>query len=464
MKYTYRKSSLVYATLLICGLIFIQCNDSGDLNEPSTEDFFPEKLYSLDGNGRIVDTEMMPTDFLPSDSCMSCHPNHYNEWNESMHAYAMKDPVFFGGWNGEQLSRPGTGERFCLQCHNPVAFVTGVFLDQYGDSESLQNSNENHVIKEGIGCDVCHTMTKLSTAVVTGDDVSANAEYHYNPGEGIEYGSIENPVANSFHESQYAPIYQRSEICLPCHDFFIRGVEAEITYTEWNRIPAAAMSGGMTCQDCHMVKYPDGHSDHRFTGVDLDLSSPVENTAAYQAVSELLSGALNISPGYPDVDFPASVGSGETLVIPFTITSLTGHALPSGVTFAREAWMEFTISQNGILLFESGLISNDSAGLDENDDQLLLFYSQLLDAQGNHISGVTDAHGIINSTLPGFGARYKSYSFDVPPDITGTLTVSARMLFRSFKPSILEGSHQNLLDNLPVFEMASYQATINIID
>lgn len=145
-------------------------------------------------------------------------------------------------------------------------------------------------------------------------------------------------------------------------------------------------------------------------------------------------------------------------------STLEDPTLPSGVTFAREAWMEFTISQNGILLFESGLISNDSAGLDENDDQLLLFYSQLLDAQGNHISGVTDAHGIINSTLPGFGARYKSYSFDVPPDITGTLTVSARMLFRSFKPSILEGSHQNLLDNLPVFEMASYQATINIID
>ncbi len=125
--------------------------------------------------------------------------------------------------------------------------------------------------------------------------------------------------------------------------------------------------------------------------------------------------------------------------------------------------MEIIVSHNGSILFESGNISDDSASLDENDDQLLLFYSQLLDAQGNHISGVTDAHGIINSTLPGFGARYKLYSFDVPPGITGTLTVSARMLFRSFKPSILEGSHQNLLDNLPVFEMASYTGYVNIV-
>ncbi len=441
-------------------VIFWSCGDKGVDSPVILQDTFPEKSYTLDETGHVISTEMSVNDFSPSTECEECHPDHYSEWQESMHAYAMKDPIFFSGWNGEQQNRPETGERFCIQCHNPIALVTGYSLEGFATPEDLANSDVPEAVKEGIGCDVCHTVTGLSTTVVTGDDVAANASYHFNPGENIKYGSVEDPEFNEFHESAYSPLFSRSEICLPCHDFVIRGVEAEITYTEWNRIPGLAMSGGMSCQSCHMVEKADGHHDHRFVGVDLDLTSPVEGTPQLAAVEELLQSTLIISFGYPGKDLPSSATAGDTLEIPLTITSLTAHSVPSGVSFAREVWMEFVVSGDNGVIYQSGVISSHDEYLNEDDPNLLLFTTWLTDENGNRITSVTDAHGIINRTLAGMSDRYHTYRVPIPAGLTGSVNVSAKMWFRPFKPALLENGHADLLQNMPVIFMA--EATENL--
>ena len=129
-----------------------------------------------------------------------------------MHAYTMKNPIFFSGWNSEQKNpdRLNTGERFCIQCHNPVSFVAGYIPSEYLDGDisanSLQNSSLPETIKEGIGCNFCHSFTALSSTVNTDDNVAAVAEYHLNPGENIMYGPIQSPAENDYHQSQYNPI------------------------------------------------------------------------------------------------------------------------------------------------------------------------------------------------------------------------------------------------------------------
>ena len=42
--------------------------------------------------------------------------------------------LFFSLWENEQISHPETGERFCVQCHNPVSFVTGEDLSDYKEA------------------------------------------------------------------------------------------------------------------------------------------------------------------------------------------------------------------------------------------------------------------------------------------------------------------------------------------
>ena len=100
-----------------------------------------------------------------------------------MHAYSMKDPVFFTCMKDERDNNSPHGERFCIQCHSPPALVTeNLFdIDAYATVEDFLSSNVPEVIKEGVTCDVCHSYTKLSQTVIASDDSLTNAKYHLYP-------------------------------------------------------------------------------------------------------------------------------------------------------------------------------------------------------------------------------------------------------------------------------------------
>ena len=67
-------------------------------------------------------------------------------------------------------NHPDVGERFCVQCHNPISFLTGVGLEGNEDLESFQNSNLPEEVKHGISCSVCHTYTALSPSYFADDN------------------------------------------------------------------------------------------------------------------------------------------------------------------------------------------------------------------------------------------------------------------------------------------------------
>ena len=423
----------------------------------SKSELYPEKNYTLDINGRIASTEMYLSDFDSAQSCQVCHQEQYNEWSRSMHAYAMQDPVFIKGWLKEQEQHPETGERFCVQCHNPPAFVTGEYLNGYETTDYLPQ-----MIKEGISCDFCHSVTDLSNTVHTPDNVVAIAEFHLNPGEGIKYGSLENPVKNDYHESQYHPIFKRSDFCLPCHNMTVRNVEAEMTFPEWRRMPGNDMGDLNSCQSCHMPVKSDGSHNHEFTGVDINLTNTLGSSIydqQYNSVLLLLQNAVILEFGGATED-EILVIIGNSLFIPVKITSQTQHALPSGTSFSREAWMEIQVlnKETGELLFSSGLIA-DSSDLNINDENLLLFTSYLLDENGDTTNSVSQTHDIIKQMLPASPPRYHTYKFVGDFNLVNEFEINIRMKFRAFKPHLLRNEHPELLTNLPVFEMARIDTT-----
>ena len=446
--------------LIIVGILVISCDEKKITSSNQTE--FLHKNYTLNDNGTVKSTEYSIDDFEPAKDCKTCHEDHYNDWSNSMHAYAMKDPIFFSGWNEEQVKRPDTGERFCIQCHNPAAFVSGVNLAGFETAEELAASDYPEIIKEGIGCGICHSMTDLSQTIHTNNSIAASAVFKMNPGDGVFYGSIKNPQSNEYHESRYNPIFSRSEACLPCHDMTVRGVEAEITFSEWNRIPGLAMGNLLSCQECHMplttrpaaTGGPDRlvHS-HKFIGVDLDLSIAAEDNPQYEDVLELLQNSVMLEFGTPMDTLTETVVPGDSFMIPLTITSLTAHSLPSGVSFAREAWLEIIVTDStNNILFESGRTATNSSALDETDEDLLLFTSYLLDEKGDVTESVTDVHELINNSLTAFSKRYYSYTINTSDEYFGEMNIQVRMLFRSFKPTAL-AAHPDLLQNISIFEM-----------
>ena len=426
----------------------------------SSEDI--EKDYFLDEFGHVIDGNMSIDDFKSAQNCITCHAQHYSEWETSMHAFSMKSPLFFSSWQEEQFKHPETGERFCAQCHIPTSFVTGYDISGFNSPDEFQNSDLSDVVKEAVTCTFCHSVTGVSKTYVADDNLNAHAEYHLYPGEDVMFGSIVNPQDNFFHESRYLPLYSQSEMCLPCHDFVMRDVEAEITFTEWNRIPEFAMSGAFPCQSCHMTVQPDGHHDHSFTGVDVDLTYSYGTSPQHPKVQSLLETAADLEFGAASYTLPESITAGEILEIPLTITSLTGHNLPSGTGFNREVWLE-TIVLNGIdTVFQSGVISNNYAPLNRQDPDLLLFTYYLLDQNGDTTYSITETYDFINESLGGLAYRYKLYEIEIPQDISGQLDISINMYFRPFRPEILALTNPELVENLPVFNMNSITATVMV--
>ena len=420
----------------------------------------PYKDYDIDSLGNVINHSFSISDFDSAQDCQGCHSTHYDEWSQSMHSYTAHSPIFFSYKEETLNNHPAVGDKFCTQCHNPVSFLTNTDLSEFNTVEEFQTSNLPQVIKEGISCDVCHSVTGITETVHTPDNGSASAMYKLYPGENIKFGSIQNPLDNGFHESYYLPTYNVSEQCLPCHDLVVRDVEAEITFTEWDRIPGFSMFGGIPCQSCHMPEKEDGTHDHTFIGVDMDLNIPYLENPLYEQITNLLSESVEIRFELWGQYLPETISPSDTLLIPIVVESLTAHSIPSGTSFNREAWLEITVINNENIIYSSGLIDSNDSLLDYDDEHLLLFRSYLKDENGNDTQSVIDTHDIINNSLPAYSLRFKSYTIDLPEDINGELLIKARMLFRPFNPEFLATHHEPFLQNLPVFEMYSLESTI----
>ena len=76
---------------------------------------------------------------------------------------------------------------------------------------------------------------------------------------------------------------------------------------------------------------------------------------------------------------------------------------------------------------------------------------------------ITDTYDMINKTLPALGVRYHIYEVDIPDNLSGLINIDIRLRFRALTPILLAGQHDDLLQNQPVFDMATLSAQIQVI-
>ena len=314
-------------------------------------------------------------------TCMQCHPQHYDQWSGSMHAYASDDPVFVAMNNrGQREAQLGT---FCAQCHVPMAVANGRTDFTNFDPSTLAPT------ERGVTCYFCH-------------DVKAVAADHNN---GLELaldqtmrGGAANPVASPAHDSlddpNMASATNKSAMCGSCHDVVTpAGVALERTYTEWQTTvfaendPAAELP--VTCSGCHMISSTGviaqgsgldvgtreyGFHDHSFPAIDQALIASFPNqTVQAMEIQETLEGAIAVvgptpvngtaPPGGICVD-PDNGGEIRVRLDTFQI----GHDYPSGAGQDRRAWIEMhAYGSDGTELTNSGVVGSDQDPEDIND-------------------------------------------------------------------------------------------------
>ena len=424
------------------------------ITEPITEleEPFPHKSYILDNSGNLIFSEISVDDFQPAIDCAECHQSHYEEWSRSLHANSITNSFFRNCLEDIKNELGENSEKLCLQCHDPINIIA--------KTDSSINFSQS-----AISCDVCHSITKLSSGTITHPSQLVTSELFLNPGEGIKYGPKEDSEPNTYHESQYNPIFNQSDICLPCHDLRKENLEVEITFTEWNRIPGMAMSGAFPCQQCHMPEREDGTHEHHFAGVDLSYEVPPEEDPQYQDVLNLVQTSATLSFANLMGPLQDSILRDSLINFPIRIESNTGHHLPSGASFNRECWLSVEIrseNSSGLILYENGVLDHDLQLLNYFDPELTFFTSFLLTEVGDTTQDIIKAINIINYSLPGMNQRYTEYQVNINENIN-QIWIQAKLLFRPIKPFIFD-DYPELKENIPIYTIDSVTKIIQIID
>lgn len=342
-----------------------------------------------------------------AEACGACHPTHYDEWRQSMHAYAAQSPVFDAMAAKVYRDTAGGVGSFCTDCHSSQGSLQG-------DPGHLDASGRSELALEGISCDGCHT-------AVTHEHPIGNARIEHDI-EGPKRGPVTDP-ADATHDSEASDFVTSPELCGSCHDVFsYPGLLIEQAYTEYLESPAR--EAGVRCQDCHMgpvpglpaerargpiavvegIAYEDRElSSHRFVGPDYSLldsfpypDDPAAGEAARaeyrQQVEVLLGNAVELR----DAEVVVKV---EGVTLSVDLASLTdGHRVPTGFTSERQLWLEATLTDaKGEVVFVTGDLDADGNLRDAHSPLVAAgevpLDTDLVNLQSLNLAEVINEHG-----------------------------------------------------------------------
>ncbi len=398
-------------------------------------------------------------DFTPAVECRSCHTQQYEEWSGSMHAYALKDPVWNALNTEGQRAYVGALDQGCVKCHGMIGSRAGEMPWGGFEIDSL-----TPVAQEGVTCDLCHTVSGI-TAI-------ENANVLLAPGN-VKYGTITDPVANTAHESEYQPLYKTSEYCGACHDIVVNDkLGLETTFAEWQN--GGFANTGKTCNDCHMPTYVGSAAPgapvrtlhrHTFIGTDLAFIDFPQKAEQLSLVKELLQNAVSLKVLAPDT---ATAGSQLTFNVQLT-NDKTGHDVPSGASFLRQVWLDVTVRDgSGALLFSSGQLDSnmdlmdDESELSQRDSSLFNLQSTMRRADGSKTMLTWDVVSLDNPALRAGQTQSAPYSLQIPPTAVGPLSISATLKYRSFPPWVIRSLNLQSLLPIAIIDMNSGAATVQI--
>ena len=201
--------------------------------------------------------------FPSATTCATCHPDHYEEWSVSSHAYSQMSPIFNAMHAKIVKLTNGTNGDFCIRCHTQVGM-------QLEEPVFMSNLERNPTSREGITCIVCHRVSnnygKVSgrTSLEEGDvfapvfgpeggavlaEVLANRDK-------FKVNADPNKNGRNIHAEAivFEPI-STSGFCGSCQDVnLLNGFRLEEAFSQYKNTEASKR--GESCQDCHMGTVP----------------------------------------------------------------------------------------------------------------------------------------------------------------------------------------------------------------
>ena len=402
--------------------------------------------------GSMIAGAIESSDFDDPTVCKGCHAEIYNQWDGSMHSIAYTDPVYLKEEEMASRETDGLTDTYCARCHTPIGVLSG-------EVPPIGLENLSEISKKGIQCDFCHSVNK-STGI-------GNGAFMVSP-DGIKRGPYDDSKS-PYHGSMFSDLHTKSEFCGMCHEVYhpVTGIPIEETYTEWKEGPYSKTT---QCQDCHMTPgvthfeanpgkasgigpERDHVYTHHFVGGNAVVTGVIGSEVHQRMAEERLKSAATLELEIEKKDNEAG--------ITVKVTNIgAGHKLPTGLTEAREAWIEILAKDAaGKEIFHTGGL--DSEG--EVDHDAVMYHAVLADASGKPTIKVWEAESLLsdNRILPK-ETRVEKYNFAIPEDVMGPITVEAKLNYRSASQKLLDSIFGKGVVVAPVIEMASAEGTIEV--
>lgn len=408
------------------------------------------------GGGGSVD----PAAWTNSAICAGCHTDIAKQWSTSMHHFmAQSDPYYVVQ---EDLAAKDVGEPFrawCMGCHAPQALLAGQtktdgtphLFDTGSEALNAELVQRAHALDEGTGCLSCHTVSKIEgSGPLSGGNASlilspdTRPTYPFETSDSVTLRGVSDYLIRAMPEVHATSLMQNvkgnSHLCAACHEEFAPGTGSVITstYGEWEASAYNAPDDptrNRSCMDCHMhanvasigTAVPGQSTDrgpvmanvvtHQFIGAQYHLIDLHDPAAAAESVALLRSAAT------------LAVRAEGTSVVARVTNTGAGHALPTGVSDFREMWVQIDVTDaSGKVVLTSGAL--DAAG---NLDPAAHLFKKVLNDKNAHAVGLKFwRYGRLDTdtTIPANGYRDESYA--LPPGTVFPVTVTARLMFRTF--------------------------------
>jgi tetratricopeptide (TPR) repeat protein len=443
---------------------------------------------------------IQPGAFPSAEYCGTCHQEAYSQWRQALHSNAFRTPFYRASVNLliRDKTRGIAFTRHCDSCHNPIG-VLGAALTEDSKVDRARFDTD------GLTCTTCHSVLSLDSTNGNGGFQmgvpSAIVDENGNriPGEVPFDMILRHPERHSqavMHDFLHKP-----EFCAACHkanlpaelnDYkFIRAFTA---YDEWQqskfsqRNPLTVYTADFTtCQGCHMkraaITLPDyGAKDgtlvsHRwlagntavpfYYGFDEQLKKTIEflRTGNYLNVDifaiQKPGGAKLIAP-LGKVTF--SLAPSEVVEAYVVIQNKNvGHSLIPEVRDLYEAWVEFSVKDSsGKEIYHSGFLKPDGM----LDPRAHSFTNRPVNDQGDFVDNhkVWTIHSVAyDNTVQAGRSVLVRYQFRLPADVSGAVTVTAKVNYRHLRQSYLNNIFgKDDHPAYPIVEIASRTRVLKI--
>ncbi len=446
--------------------------------------------------GEFIDPKSFPT----AKYCGHCHEEAHTQWRESAHSNANRPPWYQRNVNLMKAEKGVEYMRHCEGCHDPIALVSGA-LTPNGPGRKWYDD-------EGVTCSVCHSIQKVDTRGTGSYVLGVPAVLVDEEGKPITRPVSDAEILAHLDRHSKAvmkPFYHTSQFCSACHEAALpkslnnyKWQRAISLYEEWQAssfakqspLPFYVKDSVSTCQTCHMPREVVETRDegakqgklasHRWLGANTVIPQYYKfDVQERRTVEFLQNGVFNVdlfalehgtgTDGAPE-KIVAPLGLANYRVDPGEHVTMDVVIQNKGIAHSHvpeqrdmyESWVNFTVKDgNGKLLYESGFLKPSG----DLDPQAHSFMNRLINVKGelNDLHQVWDNRVVAyNNTIQSGRSQVVRYTFAMPSDVSGTVTVTATVKYRRFDQHFIDFGMATKHYVEPVVDMASASRVIHV--